>query len=247
MKLMMVEGRYRGDIELDKALINNLPTRIGLVTTVQFLDALPKIKRLLTEAGKEVYTDKQRQAYDAQLLGCDSTAGEGLLQDKVDAYLYIGTGLFHPIWLAVNVNTDVFLYDPFTKRLELMDKNIAKKYTQKREANIKRFYAAENIGILVSMKSGQINFEKGIKLKKELEKKGKNVYLFVFETLDFNQPENFPFIDCWINTACPRIFDDNEKFSKPLVNMDDISKLSFETKNGFHSYVSEYTFHRKKF
>lgn len=242
----MVEGRYRGDIELDKSIIAKLPKKLGLVTTVQFLDAIPKVKRLLTEAGKEVYTDRQRQAYDAQLLGCDSTAGEGF-QDKIDAYLYIGTGLFHPIWLAVNVNKDVFLYDPFTKRFELMDKNIARRYKQKREANIKKFYASENIGILVSMKSGQINFEKGMRLKKELENQDKNVYIFVFETLDFNQPENFPFIDCWVNTACPRIFDDNEKFIKPLVNMDDISKLRFETKNGSHSYVSEYTFHRKKF
>lgn len=243
---MLVEGRYRGNIDLDKAIIVRLPKKIALVTTVQFLDAIPKLKRLLEESGKIVYTDKQRQAYDTQLLGCDSTAGEKL-QDKVDAYLYIGTGLFHPIWLAVNVSKDIYLYDPFTKRFELMDRNIAKRYKQKREANIKKFYAAENIGILISMKSGQINFEKGMRLKKDLEKQGKNIYIFVFETLDFNQPENFPFIDCWVNTACPRIFDDNEKFSRPLVNMDDISKLCFETKNGSHSYVSEYTFHKKRF
>jgi len=228
---MMLEGRFRGEMNIDSSVIDKLPKRIGLVTTVQFIDAIPKIKRLLLDAGKEVYTDKQRQSYHAQLLGCDSTAGERL-QENVDAYLYIGTGLFHPIWLSINVTKDVFLYDPFTKKFELMDKEIARRYKLKRQANIKQFYSAENIGILVSIKSGQENFDKGLMLKKDLEKSGRNAYLFVFETLDFNQPENFPFVECWVNTACPRIFDDHEKFSKPLVNMEDIS---------------DYTFHRKRF
>ncbi|MBI2546092.1 diphthamide synthesis protein [Candidatus Woesearchaeota archaeon] len=229
MKLMIVEGRYKGNITLDKAVIAKLPKRIGLTTTVQFIDQMPSIKAQLEAAGKSVETDKKRQAYHGQLLGCDSTAGE-FMQDAVDAFLYVGTGLFHPINLGMNVNKEVYLYDPFTKKLELMDKGIARKMQQKRQAFIKKFHAASNIGILVSMKSGQGNFEKGMKLKKELEKQEKHAYLFVFETLDFSQPENFPFIECWVNTACPRIFDDYEKFSKPLVNMDDISSYGFHKK-----------------
>ena len=229
---MMVEGRYRGEIILDKTVSDKLPKKVGLTATVQFLDQIPSLKQQLEAAGKTVLLDKQRQRYQSQLLGCDATAGEKL-QGDVDCFLYVGTGLFHPIWLAVNVTKDIFLYDPFTKELEKMDRGIAKRYHMKRQAHIKKFYASKNIGVLVSMKSGQGNFEKAMKLKKELEQQGKNIYLFVFETLDFSQPENFPFIECWVNTACPRIFDDYEKFSKPLINMDDIS--------------DEYSFHKKKF
>ncbi len=55
----------------------------------------------------------------------------------------------------------------------------------------------------------------------QLEKKYKNkrFYKFVFDTLDYSQLENFPFIECWVNTACPRIFDD----LRSIINIQDIS------------------------
>ena len=48
--------------------------------------------------------------------------------------------------------------------------------------------------------------------------------IFAFDTLDFNQIENFPFVQCWVNTACSRILDDYEKFPKPLVDISDINQ-----------------------
>ena len=85
-----------------------------------------------------------------------------------------------------------------------------------------KFLEATEIGILVSLKPGQNNFKKAIELKTQL--KDKNCFIFVFDTLDFNQVENFPFIQCWINTACSRILDDYGKFPKPLVDLSDIEK-----------------------
>ena len=38
MKIMMVEGRYNGEIDLSNLDASALPERIGLATTVQFLD-----------------------------------------------------------------------------------------------------------------------------------------------------------------------------------------------------------------
>ena len=70
----------------------------------------------------------------------------------------------------------------------------------------------------LQQKKGQGRMQDALKLKKEL--KDKNVFIFMFETLDFNSLENFPFIDVWVNTACPRIMDDWEKINKPVVNID---------------------------
>ena len=53
-----------------------------------------------------------------------------------------------------------------------------------------------------------------------LEKKGKNAFIFVFDTLDANEMENFPFIDFWISTACPRIADDKDK--KNVIDMGEL-------------------------
>ena len=79
-----------------------------------------------------------------------------------------------------------------------------------------KFYSSKNIGILVSTKTGQNRFKDAVNLKKKL--KDKDCYLFAADIIDLNQLENFPFIECWVNTACPRIADDRTG----IVNIDEI-------------------------
>ena len=50
------------------------------------------------------------------------------------------------------------------------------------------------------------------------KKKDKNYFIFAFDTLNISDLENFPFIDCWVNTACPRIADER----KNMINISDI-------------------------
>jgi len=40
------------------------------------------------------------------------------------------------------------------------------------------------------------------------------------DTLDFSQLENFNFVECFVNTACPRLIDDYDKFHKAILNID---------------------------
>ena len=43
------------------------------------------------------------------------------------------------------------------------------------------------------------------------------------EDIDFNDLENFNFIEMWVNTACPRIgYDDMLAQEKPIVDLSDI-------------------------
>ena len=111
MKIMMVEGRYKGQINLSNLDASKLPNTLGLATTVQFLDYVDEIKQFLEKNGKTVFIDKMRQKYEGQLLGCDQGGAEKI-KDKVDAFLYFGTGVFHPLGIAINVDRDVFCYDP---------------------------------------------------------------------------------------------------------------------------------------
>ena len=221
MKLMMVEGRYKGKIYLSNLDASVLPKNIGLAATVQFIDFVEEIKQYLESYGKTIFRDKMRQKYDGQLLGCDVT-GADKIKDNVDAFLYIGTGKFHPLGIALNIDKDVYCYDPISAVLSKIDKTEVERHSKKRKAAYMKFLEATEIGILVSLKPGQNNFKKAIELKTQL--KDKNCFIFVFDTLDFNQVENFPFIQCWINTACSRILDDYDKFPKPLVDLSDIEK-----------------------
>lgn len=222
MKIMMVEGRYTGPVDLSKLDTKLLPKKIGLATTVQFLGHVDEIRQFLENNGKEIYIDKMRQKYGGQLLGCDTGAAEKI-KDDVDAFLYVGTGVFHPLGIALNIGKHVFCYDPIHAVMSKIDKSEVERYNKKKKGAYMKFLEATEIGILVSLKPGQNNFKKALELKKNL--KGKNCHIFAFDTLDFSQIENFPFIQCWVNTACNRILDDYSKFTKPLVDLSDIEKM----------------------
>ncbi|MBI2653890.1 diphthamide synthesis protein [Candidatus Woesearchaeota archaeon] len=226
MKIMMVEGRYKGKINLSNLDTIILPKKIGLAATVQFLDYVDEIKKYLEKSGKTIFVDKIKQKYEGQLLGCDTGAAEKV-KDNVDAFFYIGTGIFHPLGIALNVDKDVFCYDPINAIMSKIDRNEVEKYNRKRKAAYMKFLEATEIGIIVSLKPGQNNFKKAVELKNQL--KDKNCYIFACDTLEFNQVENFPFVQCWVNTACNRIVDDYEKFPKPLVDLSDIEKMQLLT------------------
>ena len=222
----MVEGRYKGKINLSNLDTNILPKNIGLATTVQFLDYVDEIKQYLETRGKNIFIDKNRQKYEGQLLGCDQGGAEKI-KDNVNAFLYVGTGIFHPLGIALNIDRDVFCYDPLNAVMTKIDRNQVERYNKKRKVAYIKFLEATEIGILVSLKPGQNNFKKAVELKNKL--KDKNCYIFAFDTLDFSQIENFPFIKCWVNTACNRILDDYDKFPMPLVDLSDIEKMELIT------------------
>ncbi|MBI2112760.1 diphthamide synthesis protein, partial [Candidatus Woesearchaeota archaeon] len=51
----------------------------------------------------------------------------------------------------------------------------------------------------------------------------KKFYFFVDNTISYGQLENFPFVEVWVNTACPRIgLDDQEAFRKGVLNLKDV-------------------------
>lgn len=221
MKTLFLEAHVKIDIVLTKEQLKELPKELGLCTTVQFLSALPALKKQLEQAGFTIHLLKGKHTqYAGQILGCE------YLDYNVPAFLYIGDGIFHPQALAIKNKTPIYCYNPYTKQLSLFDRKDIEKAIKKHKAAIVQFLTAKHIGILISTKPGQQFFKKSMQLREMLEKKGKNVSVFLTNTLDFTQMNNFPFIDCWVNSACPRIgIDDKNKVDKPLVNLEDVLPL----------------------
>jgi len=96
-----------------------------------------------------------------------------------------------------------------------------------KKVNLMKYLHAKTVGILVSTKPGQsgnkINIP-DVKMKSVLElinRKDKECYIFAFDTLDPSDLENFPFIECWVNTACPRITDEK----KGIINLADMGEV----------------------
>ena len=56
-------------------------------------------------------------------------------------------------------------------------------------------------------------------------KKDKEYHIFIGDSFDLSDMENFNFIDAWVNSACPRIgTDDIVNIHKPLININDVLK-----------------------
>jgi len=88
---------------------------------------------------------------------------------------------------------------------------------KKQKASYVRFLNANKIGILISTKPGQENLKKALEFKKK--QKLKKSYLFIANNIDGAEFENFPQIQSWVNTACPRL-----DMNSNVVNLDKISK-----------------------
>lgn len=220
METLFIESKFKGKIELNKIKVDKLPKNIGLTATVQFVDYLEKIKKFLIYKNKKISIAKGKQKYKAQILGCDLSAGEKI-KNKVDAFLYIGDGRFHPLGLAIKTNKTVFCFNPLNNYFSKIKKEEMDNYKKTIKIKKIKFLSADNIGILVSTKPGQSNIKKALEIKKKLEKKQKECCIFAFDTLNINDLENFPFIEFWLNTACPRIEEDSNK----IINFEEIGVI----------------------
>ena len=207
MKALFIPTQYTGKVEFGKIELDKLPKKIGIVTTAQFMNKTNEIIEYLEKNNKESFIDKLKQRNEGQLLGCDQ-GGAIKIQGKVDAFLYIGSGKFHSLGVAMNTIKDVFCFNPVTSIFEKLNNEEIENY---KKVKYIKFLSAENIGIMVTIKPGQYSYRKALEIKEKLEKKEKKCFIFVFDTLDANEMNNFPFIDFWINTACPRIADDKDK------------------------------------
>jgi len=80
------------------------------------------------------------------------------------------------------------------------------------------------------LKPGQKRFDEALKIKELAEKNGKAAYLFAVRELIPEVLLEFPSVDAYVNTACPRIsLDAPEKFLKPVLTINEFMVVSGET------------------
>ncbi|MCF7872230.1 2-(3-amino-3-carboxypropyl)histidine synthase subunit [Candidatus Woesearchaeota archaeon] len=227
MKVMHVEARIKGEIKLPENFVKKLPKKITVFTTIQLIDTLPKIIKQLEDAEKKPNIYKTGHTrHKGQILGCNVQKAEKYTDKEFDAFVYIGDGLFHPKALAwENEDKKVYAYNPFTEEQIIVDNEDIQLIKKRHKAALSKFYMSTHIGVLVTTKPGQFYLKRALELKEEYP--DKKFYYIVDNTIDFNSLEDFPFIECWINTACPRIgFDDSIKIGKPIINLEEVKKTN---------------------
>ncbi|MBU0756909.1 MAG: 2-(3-amino-3-carboxypropyl)histidine synthase subunit [Nanoarchaeota archaeon] len=215
METMFVEARYEKKIILPFSFIKRLPEKIGLFTTVQFMDSLRSIKEQLEQNRISVTLFKTKHTrYPGQILGCNISGFPG-----VDAYVYIGDGMFHPKALVIENNLPVYSFNPLTKKQKIFTAKDVEKILKKEKGAYIKFLSSGNIGVLVTLKYGQNQYKRAKKLENKYP--DKVFYYLVSDTIDFAGLANFNFIESFVNTACPRIgLDDSSVLEKPILNID---------------------------
>jgi len=194
--------------ELEKTDFSQIKeNNIGLVSTVQHTSSLDEIVNILEKSGKKAFIG-------GQILGCWSTNAQKI-EKKVDAFLYIGSGKFHPE--GMKTKKPIYTLDVETKKIEKIDFDLMEK---RRFAKIYKAKDAKSFAILVSVKGGQKELiGNAERIKKKLEAKDKKAYIVVMDEISENKLLGLK-VDAYVNTACPRIAEDH--FSKPMLNPEDL-------------------------
>jgi 2-(3-amino-3-carboxypropyl)histidine synthase len=193
-----------------------LPKRLGLVASIQHLDLVPSFQRELAARGVtlEIGSGDRRLAYPGQALGCNYTSAEAVA-DRVEGFLFLGTGQFHPLGLAFAVPLPVWTLDPLQGTLEAPVDRAG--LIRRRQLLVASCHTARRFGILVSTFAGQDRSPMAAALQRRAEEHGREAELILFDRLDPRDLEGRA-IDAYVNTACPRIaLDDSSLYPRPML------------------------------
>jgi len=189
---------------------------ISLVTDSQHLYQIDKVEKILTENGITVKIGKGKgQLNDGQVFGCEFYPASEL-KKEVDAYVFLGQSNFHAAGIALSTNLPTYVLDPYFNEVREITE-FAQKLKKKATLAIYKAADAKSFGVIVGLKEGQLSKVFALKIKKDLEKEGKQVQLFALTDITNDRLKNLKGIDAFIQVACPRISTDNQ-FDKPVLS-----------------------------
>jgi 2-(3-amino-3-carboxypropyl)histidine synthase len=215
---------------LEKAVpLLNKYGKIGLATTVQHVQTLDEARDVLVRVGKTVVIgDAGRVNYSGQVIGCDYSNVKSVA-NEVDAFLFVGGGRFHALGIALNTSKPTIIADPYQNRAFSINEE-AQKVLKQRYACIEEAGHAKTFGVLIGLKLGQHRLDEALKIKETAEKNGKAAFLFAVREVSPEVLMEFPSVDAYVNTACPRIsLEAPAKFLKPVLTVNEFMVVAGET------------------
>ena len=215
----------RSDATVDDSILDNLkelPQRVGLLATIQYLDLIPKVRSILESSGRTVLvgTGDRRIAYPGQVLGCNCSSAEAVLDD-VDAFLFIGEGDFHPLAAAFGVDKDILVLNPITNEVRSMSET-RDRILRKRFAAIQSAKGAQSFLVIVCSKVGQDRTSEADRVVRLIRDHGMKAYKAVMEEITPMSLMAYR-VDAYVNTACPRVaMDDSAKYDRPMLTIPEL-------------------------
>jgi len=192
-------------------------SKIGLIYSIQYRFAAQRVKSILEERSFTVLIGKsdRRMAYDGQVLGCNFSSVHSI-ENEVDAFLIVSTGIFHALGSQISTDKPVFLFDLNEMSLKPMEKE-ADAFIRRRYAQIYRAMDARKICFIVDTRIGQRRERLARKLMQDAKGLGMEAILAYTDNISDMDMQNMG-CNLIVYTGCPRVpIDDQEKFSVPIL------------------------------
>lgn len=132
MEVLLIEAKSGLDVTkvLKKIKAEGIA---GLITTVQHSHKLKDAQKAIPNS-----------VIGGSVLGCDVSAAEKI-KDKVDFFVYIGTGEFHPLGVALKTGKDVIIANPLTNEVSRISKEDLEVYRKKVKGKYLKFLNAKRL------------------------------------------------------------------------------------------------------
>lgn len=227
---MVVYVDAKAQVDVKDALKKSFPLiknyeKIGLVTSAQHVHMLDEARKELVKIGKTVaIADSGQLKYAGQVTGCNYSNAQ-CLSKEVEAFIVISGGKFHALGVALATSKPTIAVDPYENWAYCVDEE-AKKILKQRWASIEEAKKAEDFGILVGLKTGQKRIVEALEIQDKLERNGKRTVLLVLREITPEALMQFPTLNAFVNTACPRLsLDDTQRFPKPVLSLNEVLVL----------------------
>lgn len=224
--VLYVEART--NVSIDESMnqaVRMLETEhvIGLASNIQQFHQINRAKQILEEHGKTVVVGRASGwlKYSGQVLGCDYGSVRAIAE-KVDAIIVLSGGDFHALGIPLATGKRTIVVDPFQNTAKDMTE-ASRRLLRKRWIKITQFKEAKNIGIIVGLKSSQMNMSVARRIKEMLKEKGCSTVLLCATEVVPETLESFIDLDAFVEISCPRIStDDQERYRKPILNPEEV-------------------------
>ena len=242
--ILFIESYSKVDVEksLEEALklLNNY-SKIALATTTQHLNIIDEIKDYLEDNGKEVVIGSSKSTLKGQVLGCNFSSIKNL---NSEAYLFVGSGNFHPLGIHLFTKSPVIIADPYTGEGRDISE-FADQILRIRFARITKAKEVKKWGILISSKEGQNRLDLAKQIKKSLEDEGMEGFLIILDNINPDALLHYMDLEGFVVTACPRIaIDDSQMYKKPLITHQEL-EIVLNKREWVNYQLDEILFHEK--
>nr|NVI70982.1 putative diphthamide biosynthesis protein 1 [Cucujiformia] len=181
---------------------HNFPvtTKIGLVSTIQFLTTLHAVTNELKDFGFEVSLPQCKPLSAGEILGCTAP-----VLGCADVIIYLGDGRFHlEAIMIANPKIPAYRYDPY-------EKEFTKEYYQHEEMkSIRKKCIDESLlnnkfGVIMGTLGRQGNPKVVEYIRNRLSNMCKKVVVILLSEIYAKKLELFPQLGSFVQVACPRL------------------------------------------